>query len=663
MFWVRLRFGGLEYRGVLDTGATISIVAKKILPEGFLKNTVPTAAIRVGDVYVVYSCGDTLVDVPMGSRDIAHRFYVMDREAFDFVLGTDLFRAHPQVQSLTLQSPYVLCVDHGNGRESVSLEHSDQVSRHLRIAEKIPTTMLAAARNEDYQLLREVLDQGLRELGYSMEDLRVELFASDKQHVLDVYCSPGVSSSYKFYWPSFILSYGNPRFSELGKVLTKVAYERARMVICTPDWGACGKNAYWRTLLRKLTLTSVNLPDDAIYVPLGKNQPLKKPGWGSMLSVVDGALAPVPWEELDSKILREIQNESKDMTLEDLTKMRQPPDAIEVVPGGDEYVVTAEPNPPHREPVVANPDVYSECGLSELPSSIHSGDEREHDAFYVQTYIEELDQADEELRCGEKPLFSMRRETFTEGLDHQGRQKEYMDSKRRLVAAKLNYARPSTSSWPIKQGEEGDLRQLKESLDQRITTWQREVELKRMKSVWGAHVRTPDEDELSRECLCEPPRACACCPSPTAIVERDLLYAYQGLKEDKTEPVEDHLPASIHMEKGASNLHSDADLEDKIQQLDPRVQKLIRTYREVFGELPPPASCEKLVQMDLKLKPEFKGHKIGGGPTLLPKSRLTRSTGRYKNVSMPGSSWSTRTGTTPPTAVLVSWLPNQGPRR
>ena len=25
-----------------------------------------------------------------------------------------------------------------------------------------------------------------------------------------------------------------------------------------------------------------------------------------------------------------------------------------------------------------------------------------------------------------------------------------------------------------------------------------------MKSVWGAHVRTPDEDDLSEECVCEP---------------------------------------------------------------------------------------------------------------------------------------------------------------
>ena len=94
MFSVRIRLGGPEYLGVLDTGATISIVAKKILPRGDLKNIMPTAAICMVDGHVVHSCGDCDVDVPMGSGSIAHRFYVMDTEAFDFVLGTDFFVEH-----------------------------------------------------------------------------------------------------------------------------------------------------------------------------------------------------------------------------------------------------------------------------------------------------------------------------------------------------------------------------------------------------------------------------------------------------------------------------------------------------------------------------------------------------------------------------------------
>ena len=134
-------------------------------------------------------------------------------------------------------------------------------------------------------------------------------------------------------------------------------------------------------------------------------------------------------------------------------------------------------------------------------------------------------------------------------------------------------------------------------------------------------MRAPEEDDLSEECVCEPPRACLCCHCPPEMVERDLLYAYQGLKDSTKgeESVEDRLPTSIT--QGASNLRSDEDMDDKIKLLDPRVQTLIRTYLEVIGELPPPASCDKLVQMDLKLKPEFVGHKIRRRPYPPPKEQ------------------------------------------
>ena len=176
VFWVRIRLEGRECPGVLDTGATISIVAKKILPRGILKNTMPTAAIRMGDGHVVHSCGDCELDVLTGSQTIAHRFYVMHTEAFDFVLGTDFFLQHTQIQSVTLEAPNLLYVDHGIGTESVPLVQSDYTSSYLRVTKE---NLMAASKKEDYQLFGDVLDQGLKEFGYCREDLSVELFASD----------------------------------------------------------------------------------------------------------------------------------------------------------------------------------------------------------------------------------------------------------------------------------------------------------------------------------------------------------------------------------------------------------------------------------------------------------------------------------------------------
>ena len=125
----------------------------------------------------------------------------MDTEAFDFVLGTDFFIEHYQILSLTMQAPYFLQVDHGDGGESAPLEQSEHTSSYLRVCKNEPSTMMVASRTEDYRLLWDVLDQGLKELRYSRGDLNVELFASDKQHVLDLYCSKGKIAATNFTRP------------------------------------------------------------------------------------------------------------------------------------------------------------------------------------------------------------------------------------------------------------------------------------------------------------------------------------------------------------------------------------------------------------------------------------------------------------------------------
>ena len=200
------------------------------------------------------------------------------------------------------------------------------------------------------------------------------------------------------------MAYRNPRFSELGKVLTRVALEFSRMVLCSPDWGAHGGNEYWHTLFDHLTLTSIQLPDDAMYVPLGRKTPIGKPGGGGMPSVVDGGLAPVPWEDLDPAVVLELPHESSGYTLDVLKHQLRPRDAVETTPGGEEYVVfdTVAPNSPRRVP---NPDVVSKCRLFEPPSSIRSDDETEHDAFFVQTCVEEVENA--EYTAPQKPPLSM----------------------------------------------------------------------------------------------------------------------------------------------------------------------------------------------------------------------------------------------------------------
>ena len=112
----------------------------------------------------------------------------------------------------------------------------------------------------------------------------------------------------------------------------------------------------------------------------------------------------MPSEDLDSVIVQEIQRESSGFTLDVLKNQLRPQDAVETTPGANEYVVsdTVAPNSPCR---ASNPDVVSDCGLSDLPGSIHSDDETENDAFLVQTCVEEVENA--EYAAPLKPLLSM----------------------------------------------------------------------------------------------------------------------------------------------------------------------------------------------------------------------------------------------------------------
>ena len=77
-------------------------------------------------------------------------------------------------------------------------------------------------------------------------------------------------------------------------------------------------------------------------------------------------------------------------------------------------------------------------------------------------------------------------------------------------------------------------------------------------------------------------------------------------------------------EHGKSNLHAEEDFLQKLESLNlgPRLKKLLMTYEEVFGALPPPLSCKKLVQMDLKLKPEFEKTRMRRCPYPAPQEQV-----------------------------------------
>ena len=88
-------------RAVLDTGATLSIVARGLLKTFNKTNTV---AIRVGDGRTIHSLGRVDVSICLGDRSVMQHSRVLDTEAFDIVIGTDFLRENSQVKMSSLCS-------------------------------------------------------------------------------------------------------------------------------------------------------------------------------------------------------------------------------------------------------------------------------------------------------------------------------------------------------------------------------------------------------------------------------------------------------------------------------------------------------------------------------------------------------------------------------
>ena len=56
VFWITVKMGDQVYKAVLDTDATLSIVARKLLKQAKIRKT-KTVAIRVGGGRTIHSLG------------------------------------------------------------------------------------------------------------------------------------------------------------------------------------------------------------------------------------------------------------------------------------------------------------------------------------------------------------------------------------------------------------------------------------------------------------------------------------------------------------------------------------------------------------------------------------------------------------------------------
>ena len=190
VFWITVKIGDQVYKAVLDTGATLSIVARRLLKQAKIQKT-KTVAIRVGDGRTIHSLGGVDVTVCLGDEEVTQHCRVLDTDAFDIVIPTDFLRFNPQVKLLSLQRPYALHCDFGSGLYSVPLELSGLKECSLRYVNR-------SYRTENYQLVRPLLENGLAALQLDLNEIQIELFASKEQHLMQLYCSRNLNNVYRF---------------------------------------------------------------------------------------------------------------------------------------------------------------------------------------------------------------------------------------------------------------------------------------------------------------------------------------------------------------------------------------------------------------------------------------------------------------------------------
>ena len=114
-----MRIGDQVFWAVLDTSATLSVVAGRLL--NTFKKT-KTVAIRVGDGRTIHSLGGVYVSICPGDESVLQHCRVLVTDAFDIVIGTDFLWKNPRVKMSSLQRPHALHCDFGSGLFSVPLE-------------------------------------------------------------------------------------------------------------------------------------------------------------------------------------------------------------------------------------------------------------------------------------------------------------------------------------------------------------------------------------------------------------------------------------------------------------------------------------------------------------------------------------------------------------
>lgn len=238
----------------------------------------------------------------------------------------------------------------------------------------------------------------MEKFGVLPSSVDIDLFARAKNKQEPLFCSK-VNSCWSYNWaklPKHPADYlwANPPFSKLARAVTKVALEKARVIMITPDWGTNGINGYWRRVLDRLTVKRFVLPEVALYEKFGNPEKLlPKPHWSTLISILDGAISQVDDAELDPSIVKLIKKKAKGWGREELKARVHEKFSSEVMETTFPENVTPPPSQGHVQEkkvdfTVEHENAHNKGDLKEeipIPMSVH--EHHEHNADMSQEQV------------------------------------------------------------------------------------------------------------------------------------------------------------------------------------------------------------------------------------------------------------------------------------
>ena len=237
---------GQQIQAILDTGATISAVAKKFVPDSQLRRS-EAVPLQVGSGEFIYSFGNADLLLQFGPKVFQLSAVVVETNAFQAVLGTD-FTESEHFGGLLTRPPRVLI----DGQEFCLQDCPDTKPEIRRLFRLFKT--------ESYSLTQSLRKDVLTSLDLSPNSISVDMFANHANFQESFYLTKS-NSAFRYNWQKLLggpeeFLWANPPFSQLSKVITKLCLEPTRLILVHPDW----VDQYWSPLLREITISRVQIP-------------------------------------------------------------------------------------------------------------------------------------------------------------------------------------------------------------------------------------------------------------------------------------------------------------------------------------------------------------------------------------------------------------------